>query len=186
MGLTVIVGDVHGCAAELEDALEQLQFAEGYDRLIFVGDLVVRGPDSVGVLALARRLEARVVRGNHEDKLLAWHHHARPLGPEHERVARALSDEDWQMLDQMPLWIDLPDHGVRVVHAGVVPGVPIGRAPPDALLKMRTIDAHAGWSDEQDAGPLWGSLYQGGPHVIFGHNARAEPQLHDWATGIDT
>lgn len=186
MGLTIIVGDVHGCAAELEEALEQLHFAEGRDRLVFVGDLVVRGPDSVGVLAIARRLEASIVRGNHEDKLLAWRRHARPLGAEHERVARVLSDEDWQMLAQMPLWLDLPDHGIRLVHAGVVPGVAIEQTPPEALLRMRTIDGHDRWSDEPDAGPLWGSLYQGAPHVVFGHNARAEPQLHDWATGIDT
>ena len=51
---------------------------------------------------------------------------------------------------------------------------------------MRTVDSRGRWSDEPDAGPLWGTVYVGPPHVIFGHNANTKPQLHPWATGIDT
>jgi hypothetical protein len=183
---TVIVGDVHGCTGELEELLERTRFAEGADDLVFVGDLVVRGPDSRGALALARRLGARVVRGNHENKLLGARDGSRPLGPEHERVASSLSEEDWLMIEAMPLWVDLPAHGVRVVHAGVIPGVDVEDTPPEALLTMRTLRSRGRWSDEPDAGPLWGTLYDGPPHVVFGHNARTDPQLHEWATGLDT
>jgi hypothetical protein len=172
MDLTVIVGDVHGCTGELEELLEQLRFSADRDRLVFVGDLVVRGPDPHGALALARRLGARVVLGNHEAKLLGWRRRGKPLPTEHERLAHALSEDEWRMLEAMPLWVDLPEHGVRVVHAGVEPGVAIERIPPEALLKMRTLDAHNRWSDQPDAGPLWGSRYEGPPHVVFGHNAR--------------
>jgi hypothetical protein len=177
---------VHGCTGELEELLEQTRFTEGTDALVFVGDLVARGPDSAGALALARRVGARVVRGNHENKLLAARFGGRPLGPEHERVARSLSEEDWAMIAGMPLWIDLPAHGVRVVHAGVVPGTDVEQTPPDALLTMRTLRSRGRWSDEPDAGALWGTLYEGPPHVVFGHNARPDPQLHAWATGLDT
>jgi Calcineurin-like phosphoesterase len=186
MALTVIVGDVHGCAAELEELMDEVRLTEGRDQLVLVGDLVVRGPDSHGALALARKLGAKTVRGNHENKLLAWRRDGRSLGTEHARVARELSEDEWHMLEAMPLWMDLPSHGVRVVHAGVVPGVAVELTPPEALLKIRTIDARGRWSDEPDAGPLWGSRYPGPPHVVFGHNARATPQLHAWATGIDT
>jgi hypothetical protein len=187
MTITVIVGDVHGCTAEVEELLEQLRFVEARDRLVFVGDLIVRGPDPHGALTLARRLGARVVRGNHEQRLLSWRHQrGKPLGAEHERLALELSEEEWRMLEELPLWIDLPEHGVRVVHGGVVPGLPIERTPPEALLKMRTLDAKGRWSDQPEDGPLWGSVYQGPPHIVFGHNARAHPQLHEWATGLDT
>jgi Calcineurin-like phosphoesterase len=186
MAHTVIVGDVHGCPSELETLLEKVGFSAGKDRLVFVGDLVARGPDTPGVLALVRRMRARVVRGNHEEKLLAWRRRAKPLGAEHARVAKELSEDDWRTVEETALWIDLPQHGVRVVHAGVVPGIAPDRTPPEALLKMRTIDARGRWSDEPDGGPLWGSRYEGPPHVVFGHNARAEPQFHAWATGIDT
>jgi hypothetical protein len=183
---TVIVGDVHGCAGELDALLERTRFVAGKDRLVFVGDLVVRGPDSHGVLALVDRLGARAARGNHEEKLLAWWRRGKPLGPDHERVAKTLSEDEWDLLEDLPTWIDLPEHGVRVVHAGVIPGVPIERAPEEALLKVRTIDSQGRWSDDADGGALWGSRYTGPPHVVFGHNARPEPQLHPWATGIDT
>jgi hypothetical protein len=186
MARTVIVGDVHGCTGELEELLERVRFAEGSDRLVLVGDLLVRGPDTHGILALVRRLGARSVRGNHEEKLLGWRHRRKGLGPDHERVASALSDDEWRMLEAMPLWLDLPEHGARMVHAGVIPGISVDRAPAEALLKMRTIDERGGWSDEADAGALWGTRYAGPPHVVFGHFARAEPQLHAWATGLDT
>ena len=186
MAITVIVGDVHGCSAELEDLLESLGFTEGRDRLVSVGDVVAKGPDSQGALGMARRLGARVVRGNHEDKLLGARTRGDALGPDHASLAQALSEEQWAMLGAMPLWIDLPEHGLRVVHAGVPPGVAPEEAPPDALLRMRTIDAHGRWSSEPDAGSLWGSLYNGPPHIVFGHHARTDPQFHPWATGIDT
>jgi hypothetical protein len=186
VGRTLIVGDVHGCSGELETLLEQVGFVESTDRLVLVGDLVARGPDSHGTLALVRRLGALSVRGNHENKLLAWRHTQEPLGTEHARVAQALTDEEWAQLEAMPLWIDLPEHEVRVVHAGVLPDVAPEDAPADALLKMRTLDARGRWSDEPDAGPLWGRHYAGPPHVVFGHNARPDPQVHPWATGLDT
>jgi hypothetical protein len=186
LGRTIIVGDVHGCAGELEGLLEKVRLDAGVDRLVMVGDLVARGPDSRGVLALVAKLGGETVRGNHEERLLAWRKGKKALGPDHQRVAEELDEEEWTMLERMPLWIALPEHGALVVHAGVVPGTPVEKCPKDALLRMRTVDGKGQWSDEADAGPLWGTKYAGPPHVVFGHHARAEPQLHPWATGLDT
>lgn len=182
---TILIGDVHGCAAELGSLLERVRFGPG-DRLVLVGDLVARGPDSRGVLAIARDAGARSVLGNHEDKLLAWRRRGAPLGAEHAQVASSLSDEDWRTLEGMPLWIDLPEHGALVVHAGVIPGRRVEDTSPDALLRMRTLDAAGQWSAAPDAGALWGSLYDGPPHVVFGHNARESLQIWPLATGLDT
>jgi len=55
MGRTIIVGDIHGCRDELSDLLEACAFAGG-DRVIAVGDLVAKGPDSRGVIEMARTL----------------------------------------------------------------------------------------------------------------------------------
>jgi hypothetical protein len=186
MSRTVIVGDLHGCAGELERLLELVGFEARSDRLVLVGDLVVRGPDPHGSLALVKRLGGRAVRGNHEDRLLSWRHRREPLGPDHTRVASTLSEDEWTAIEALPLWLDLPEHGVRIVHAGVVPGQEVAETDPQALLKMRTLDGRGRWSSDADAGDLWGTRYEGPPHVIFGHNARAEPQLHAWATGLDT
>jgi hypothetical protein len=183
---TLIVGDVHGCREELEALLAEVGFVPHSDRLVLVGDVVVRGPDSRGALALVKRVGATVVRGNHEQKLLAGRAGTTRLGPDHQRVADALSEKEWQALEAMPLWLDLPDHEARVVHAGVVPGLEVARTPPEALMRMRTIAGGGRWSDDREAGTLWGALYRGPPHVLFGHNAQNTPQVHPWATGLDT
>lgn len=191
-GRTILLGDVHGCIAELELLLERLAFSGG-DRLVFVGDLVARGPNSAAVVALARRTGARVVRGNHEAKLLSWKNCKAdkrsdlPLSKHHTQVAQSLTEDDWRLLAQSPVWLDLPEHGVRVVHAGVVPGVPIEKQAEKNLLHMRCLTPKGEASDEKwGAAPLWGAHYEGPPHIVFGHNALATVQLHPWATGIDT
>ncbi|UPK99657.1 hypothetical protein LCI18_010592 [Fusarium solani-melongenae] len=70
----IIVGDVHGHLSELKKLLEKVKFDRGNgDHLIFVGDLVNKGPDSAGVVQLAMDLGASAVRGNNEDRVLAAH-----------------------------------------------------------------------------------------------------------------
>jgi hypothetical protein len=195
MGRTIVIGDVHGCKVELEELLEKTGFTSG-DRLVFVGDLVARGPDSLGVLDVVRRAGALLVRGNHEEKILEWRRerraHARggpeprPLGRLHADVAAGLRPVDWSLLSTAPLWLDLPEHAMRVVHAGVVPGVPIEEQRKKTLLHVRTIGANGEPREDKDGKALWGKAYEGAPHVVFGHNAASEPQLHPWATGLDT
>ena len=183
-GRTVIVGDVHGCRAELEALLARVGFVSG-DRLVMVGDLVVRGPDPAGTLDLVASLGARSVRGNHEDRLLRCRAGEAPRGDAQRATIEALADRHWAFMASFPLWLDLPEHGLRVVHAGVVPGVPIERQTPRALMYMRGLGP-AGEPVERRVPEVWGARYLGPPHVVFGHNAQAEPQLHPAATGLDT
>lgn len=199
MPRTVIVGDLHGCRAELETLLARVAFGAG-DRLVAVGDLVARGPDPGGVIDLLVSVGGRAVRGNHEDRLLRHRARAgldgskatpgdepgdRPLGSAHRAVVDALAPRHWAYLASLPLWIDLPDLGVRVVHAGVVPGVLIEKQKPRTLMYVRCLGP-TGKPVEQRGAALWGARYEGPPHVLFGHNALPEPQIHRHATGIDT
>src|SRR5581483_1321551 len=154
------------------------------DRLVFVGDLVARGPDSLGVLDIARTTGATIVRGNHEQKLLDWRDHDATLGRMHEDLAEALRDADWTLLDTAPFWFDLPEHALRVVHAGVLPRVPIEKQHHQVLLTLRTINRRG--EPAGRSGTLWGKMYQGPPHLAFGHNAAPGLQIHPWATGLDT
>ncbi|MEV6953351.1 polynucleotide kinase-phosphatase [Streptomyces sp. NPDC051183] len=72
-----IIGDIHGCASELETLLGKLGYEDGVHpegrTAVFVGDLVDRGPDSPGVLrrvmGMVKSGNALCVPGNHENKL---------------------------------------------------------------------------------------------------------------------
>ena len=66
-----VVGDLHGCRRELDLLLEQHKFDPQQDLLISVGDIIDRGPDSLGCLALLQEPWFRCVRGNHEEMALS-------------------------------------------------------------------------------------------------------------------
>jgi serine/threonine protein phosphatase 1 len=76
-GRLFVVGDVHGCAAELEVLLRGLPLAPG-DTVAFVGDYIDRGPESRPVVSMLLDLRARpglswvFLKGNHEDMCLAY------------------------------------------------------------------------------------------------------------------
>ncbi|KAK3991205.1 Metallo-dependent phosphatase-like protein [Cladorrhinum sp. PSN332] len=86
----IVVGDVHGNLGPLKELLKKIEFSphnnynldsgihhphhgktKTKDHLIFVGDMITRGPDSRGVVDLAMKVGASAVRGNHEDRVLA-------------------------------------------------------------------------------------------------------------------
>jgi Calcineurin-like phosphoesterase len=198
MSRRVVVGDVHGCARELADLLKVVGLS-GDDELVLVGDLVVRGPDPHGVLALVAEHGGRAVRGNHEHRLLRWHAltgvAAAELSDRERRLldnpwlratADVIDDEGWALLHALPLWLSLDDPELLVVHAGLVPGVALEAQKEEHLLFLRAIEDDGTPTKARDVGTPWGALYQGPPHVVFGHYAQAQPQLHPWATGLDT
>lgn len=74
-GRAFVVGDIHGCAAELERLLRRLEL-EPSDRIIFLGDYIDRGADAKAVVDLLldlktnRRCQSTFLKGNHEDMFL--------------------------------------------------------------------------------------------------------------------
>lgn len=71
----IAVGDIHGCAQTLDALLERLS-PTADDHLVFVGDYVDRGPDSMGVidrlLALRTEVPCTFLRGNHEALMMSY------------------------------------------------------------------------------------------------------------------
>ena len=76
---TIIIGDVHGCNNALCALMDKVKPNIGQDRLVFLGDLFDRGPDSFGVFQTVKALQEQfkedffLLRGNHEDFLLQPH-----------------------------------------------------------------------------------------------------------------
>lgn len=71
-GRDFIVGDIHGCFSLLEDALSATNFDEAKDRLISVGDLVDRGPESERAMSFLQKDWFYAVRGNHDEMALQF------------------------------------------------------------------------------------------------------------------
>lgn len=123
---TYAIGDLQGCYAEFEALLERLDFSASRDHLWLAGDLVNRGPDSLGCLRKSLALDgaASVVLGNHDLHLLA-------VARGHGKLKRSdtLSDildapdchEMLEWLRRQPLMVTDPDRRCVMTHAGLLP-----------------------------------------------------------------
>ncbi len=119
-----LIGDVQGCDEALERLLQRIGFSPSRDTLYLLGDLVNRGPDSLGVLRRLRALEgsAHCVLGNHDLHALAVATGQR-RSSRMDTLHALLHDED---LGAWLDWLRQQDlarhaHGVLMVHAGVLP-----------------------------------------------------------------
>ena len=120
------IGDVQGCERELRELLGKLRFKADRDRLWFVGDLVNRGPASLGVLRRVRALSANAVTvlGNHDLHLVAV-----ALGEarfkQGDTLRRVLKARDCdpliEWLAALPLLHEDPARSLAMVHAGLPP-----------------------------------------------------------------
>jgi hypothetical protein len=187
MRRTIVIGDLHGCLAELEALLAKCE-ATDEDQLISVGDLVAKGPDSRGVVQLLRERGAWAVKGNHDAHVLVARtgKASATIKPEHQQVLDTLTEADWKWLSALPLFVEVPEHEAIVVHAGLVPGVPLRDQPEDLMLTLRSITPQGVPTKTLEAGVPWASLWKGPQHVFFGHDAVRGLQQYPFATGLDT
>ncbi|MCC5794113.1 MAG: symmetrical bis(5'-nucleosyl)-tetraphosphatase [Chromatiales bacterium] len=120
------IGDVQGCDEQLGKLLDRLNPTPGRDEIWFVGDLVNRGPDSLGVLRRVRQLGdmAVCVLGNHDLHLLAlaFGNGSRARNRHLTQVLDAPdADVLIEWLRHRPLAHYRPDLGTLLVHAGLPP-----------------------------------------------------------------
>ncbi|MFZ3494012.1 polynucleotide kinase-phosphatase [Streptomyces sp. 5.8] len=180
-----IIGDIHGCASELETLLDKLGYDDGAHpegrTAVFVGDLVDRGPDSPGVLRRVMGMvgsgNALCVPGNHENKL-ARHLKGSKVQRTHglAETIEQLDKEPPEFVQEVRTFIQglvshyVLDGGKLVVcHAGLPEkyhGRTSGRVRSHALYGETT-----GETDEFGL-PVrypWAEDYRGKAVVVYGH-----------------
>ena len=208
-----VIGDVHGCFAELATLLGRLEYTIIFNdagqavdavhdddgrRAIFVGDLVDRGPDSPGVLRLVMGMVAAghafAVPGNHENKLV------RALSGRKVQVThglaetlRQLADEPEEFRKKVEVFCrDLVSHlvldGGRLVvaHAGLKEAYH-GRASG----RVRSFALYGETTGETDEFGLpvrypWANDYRGRAMVLYGHTPTPEPEWVNNTLCLDT
>ncbi|WP_169949420.1 polynucleotide kinase-phosphatase [Microbispora sp. H11081] len=201
-----VIGDVHGCRAELESLLVKLGWEVGPDgaahpegrTAVFVGDLVDRGPDTPGVLRLVMGMVAAgtalCVAGNHEQKLV------RALDGRKVRVAHGLERSLEQLaaepaefreaartfMDGLLSHYRLDGGGLVVAHAGLKEAYH-GRASK----RVRAFALYGDTTGETDEYGLpvrypWADDYRGRAMVVYGHTPVPEPEWVNNTICLDT
>lgn len=166
-GDVYIVGDVHGSREVLEQLLTDLELDDD-DLVVFVGDLVRKGPDSPGVIDLVREDPRLVsVRGNNEQKIVR-----------DDKSPDWLRNGDREYFEALPVAISFDD--VLVVHGGIDPERPLEDHTAEELLTMRSPHGD-GYN-----GPFWYDDYDGPYRVFFGHTVHDQPVDRKHAVGLDT
>jgi hypothetical protein len=185
----IVIGDVHGCTRELEKLLQRVAPRTG-DDCVFLGDLINRGPDSLGAIDLARSLGAVSLLGNHEHRLRSYRH-TRDLSLLKEEDLPTLSQlraSDWDFLEQMPLHLEKKELGMLFVHGGFLPGIPWRKQSADVVTRIQVVDKKGRPLKRTECMkcPIWADLWKGPPYVVYGHTPRDRVYKSEWAMGIDT
>lgn len=183
-GRTIVVGDIHGCFDELTALLEKAGLNES-DRVVCVGDLIVKGEKNREVLDLFIE-DARFssVLGNHDRALRRYYRGEEVTLKETQERARKELEANEALysayLQSLPLMIDLGSH--LVVHAGVRSNVALSGQTVEDLTELRTLG-----EDRTDReGVPWYEHYDGEKIVLFGHWPAPEPRRGPRALGLDT
>jgi protein phosphatase len=207
-----IIGDIHGCREELAGLLGQLGYVpspsgdgeapvlrhpEGR-KVVFLGDLVDRGPDTPGVLrqtmAMVEGGSALCVPGNHDMKLM------RKLRGRNVQITHGLAEslaqlesEPEEFKQKVAAFIDdrvshyvLDDGKLVVAHAGMKESMQ-GRGSG----KVRDFALYGETTGETDEFGLpvrynWAAEYRGRALVVYGHTPVPEPEWLNNTICIDT
>lgn len=208
-----IVGDVHGCASELMDLMHRMGYVRSEDRgyyhpdsrtLVFVGDLVDRGPDSMAVLDIALTMvetgEALWVEGNHDNKFFRWLK-GNPVKAANglpgtieaftsapKSVQKTRRQRIRRCLEQKMIhpYVILDEGRLVVSHAGIKADM-IGKysSAVRAFCLYGDVDREAlkgGVLIRRD----WADDYDGDAFVVYGHTVVPEPLAKNNTINIDT
>lgn len=184
--MAVAIGDVHGCLEEFDELLKTIQYNKNQMRLVLLGDLMDRGPNSVGCVRRAQELGIECLKGNHEEKHLRWHSHEKkrletgkpnpmkPISVLDSVANQALSDSDITWMKSLPLKLQINKQW-WAVHGGCEPRFTLAKQVPSQIIRVRYVnDKGIGIPLNPDKSQppntvYWTEKWQGPESIIYGH-----------------
>ncbi|CAN7561531.1 polynucleotide kinase-phosphatase [Mesorhizobium sp. LjNodule214] len=209
-----IIGDIHGCADELQTLLGQLGYNVAWSeergdrtvvvippagrKIVFVGDIIDRGPNSPDALRIVMSMVAAgtayCIQGNHERKLGRWLE-GRKVTVAHglQQTIDQLDTQDRGLREALPAFLDslrshvwLDDGRLAIAHAGLKEEM-IGRGS-GAVREFALYGETTGGIDEFGL-PVradWATAYRGKTAVIYGHTPVLSAEWVNNTLCIDT
>ena len=169
------IGDIHGCLTALEKLLEIMQ-PRPDDQLIFLGDYVDRGPNSMGVidriLALQKTYNLITLRGNHDQMMLD----ARGGGDPEKRWLHYGGREtlaSYAVLGDAGKLVDVPDHHWQFLESTRI----FPYETDKHFFVHANVIAHLALDGQSELIVMWERLAESEPHVsgkimVCGHTAQ--------------
>ena len=194
---TILIGDVHGCLAELQELLGATNALTANTHIVFLGDLIHKGPHSAKVLRFVKSLQCShlwtvtTILGNHEERHIRWYDWQQSDQPNPMTYIEGYEDlgitpdliewmRSWPMYYNGPDWL--------AIHGGV--GKRVRLLPVDTLEACKKVSksakaramsilrlryetktghqVHMGEETEHDR--YWAEQYNGRfGHIYFGH-----------------
>ena len=183
---SLIVGDVHGCFDELMLLLQKAGYQSRCHRLILLGDLINKGPDSFKVLSHVRQNNVEALIGNHEWKFIqdVEKNLSLPIALEHLKKDMGSHLNEW--LDWMKSWpVYIEDDHFLAVHGGLVPGEHPGQSKVENLVNIRYWDGE-GKNMKNPSDPAWHDLYTGSKLIVYAHWAQQGLKIKENSICLDT
>ncbi|WP_261132614.1 bis(5'-nucleosyl)-tetraphosphatase PrpE [Bacillus sp. Marseille-Q3570] len=206
-----VIGDIHGCYTELIQLIEELEYTTDTNgefhhpdnrKLVFLGDLTDRGPESIKVIRLVFKLVTQGIAlyspGNHCDKLYRYFQ-GRDVQVRHglETTVAEFKDLEQQekveissmfkeLFENAPLYLQLDDKKLIVAHAGIREDF-IGQTHK----RVKTFVLYGDITGEKHENGMpvrrdWAQNYQGERIIVYGHTPVPEPRQVGHTINIDT
>jgi hypothetical protein len=175
---TIIMGDVHGCIDELQEMIGTIDYRPSEDRLIFIGDLVNKGPASREVYEYFLTLEAESILGNHEWYLIEQARARKQTWPSYKRLRKEFGTTFDSFVETVETWpLFIRGEGFAAVHAGKVPDETLEESSARDLTNIRT------WGKKSKP---WFDFYEDPELIVFGHWASLGGLDRPNVVGLDT
>jgi bis(5'-nucleosyl)-tetraphosphatase (symmetrical) len=174
----IVYGDIHGCYNELKDLRAKISPKKN-DIEVCVGDIIMKGKDSIRVLDYLIKHKIKSVLGNHEQNLLNCLESKKNLNKYEQNIIDKLTQEHIAYLKKLPLYLKYD--GIIILHGGLQNHVDLGelsKSERQDILNLKYLDSGK---------TFWADVYDGNQgFVVYGHQRFDKAKKNRHALGVDT